>query len=525
MNKDKIRDYFIQHIGSVVKDDAVISKLDLLSIFNKEGLLDMDLFYKGFTTVISWNKINNVCYDIENGKTSPEINAILTILSWAKTTWEQAFVDGDINKAVISYLLIERLYLSPEKDLNWKLSTEKIKKSLQKTLGSMAGDASVPETAGYSERKYYTDYKIALENNDYKGIMDFVSALSRSWNYGNNFSEFVKVIVKICVSVDYKILTKSIEKYSPVLLKFAFDSLSVKEIGDVLSVYEGNSPLPLILGLIQIVNPHGNNMFNSDVLQDYDFLYRASTIVEKFASRIKVDNIFIYLTSCSNISSNSVLHSIFSVFISRNPQYTDAYIKGIDWTYDKGGENSFNSFIQFCSDDTIFDSTFIKFYEDYFQYLLDKNNYHQNYFCYTTYYQYLIQAVFILSEKSFEKYLIELEKTAMDIKRYIYSWKPNSLSIYVTKWMFWILGSKNFYLNKIKSHDDIRTTYELLSDDRFLSVINCEVNGEKIDFGELIDFFDNPLVKTSIRLPTKDGIIEISWYTKNADEVKLQENQ
>jgi hypothetical protein len=513
MNEDEIRKYFLQRLRSIFKDDSVISRLDALTLFTK-NTLDMASFYKNFSAIIDLNKINNVRYNLNIGKAVSEINIILNIQSWAKTTWEQAFVDGDINKTIISYLLIERLYLLPEKDLAWELSSKKMKKSLEKTLFSIESDVNVPENAGYSDRKYYSDYKIALENNDYKGIIDFISTLSRSWNHGHAFSEFVKVVIKICISIDYNMLVKPIEKYSPVLLKLIFDNLCEKQIIDVLILYEGANPLPLILGLIQIVNPNDNNMSNSDILHDFDLLCCASTIVEKIVSRLKVDNIFSYLSNCGNILNNSIWHSIFSILMAKNPQYTDAYINGIDWTYDEGGENSFNSFTQFCSDDIVLDKVAIKFYNKYFQYFFGGNLYHQYYFCYTTYFQYLLQAVFVISEKSYKKYLIELEKIAVDIKRCIYSWKPSNLSIYITKWIFWILGSKNFYSNKIESDDDIKTTHELLSDARFLSIINCEINNEVIDFSNLLDFFEYSKEKTNIRLPTKNGISEIAWHTK-----------
>ena len=447
IDKHEIRVILRKKLQNIVFNENIVIKLDELSIFNIEQQLEMKLFYNNFSEIISWQTIHSIPQIIDKDNFSETINTILNILVWAQKNWKLGFETADLDKLVISYILTDRLWLVPEEDLEWDISKEKIIDYLKKFLPTMILDVQPgsSEYNSYSDSKFHTDYLKALEENDYKGIMDFLSALNR----GNHFSnEFVKIIVKILMAIDSTLMTANIANYPPFQIRLIFEYTNNREILEVLNSYEESSLLPLLIGLIKIINPIGNNRLNNELLEDYTFIKQVSVLVEKISTRVETDNLFKFITSCSNIFMNKLWHSIFSVFLVFNSEYSDQYVNKIDFTYE-AGEKSFNAFSHFSNESSL-DKLSLEIYDKYMSFLVDEKAYHEHLFCFSSYYKYILHAISVLSNRSFSEYLKRLEEISIEMKRGIYSWK---LERRMLTWVrIPILWKKSWFLPDVLSN-------------------------------------------------------------------------
>jgi hypothetical protein len=515
IDKSEIREILLHRREPLIENSDLIMKLESLSIFNTGSQFDMESLYDNIVDIISWQTINSLPSYIKNEQTPEVINTILNIQSWAIHSWEKGLETADLNKIIISYILVERLYLLPEKDLNWDVPNENLKNYLDKFLPTIVFDVNkdMPKYASYSDKKFQKDYEEALKNNNYRGIMLFLTALDR----GNHFSnDFVKILVKISIHIDPSLLAVNVCQYTPFLIKLIFNYMKEDQIIALLDLYQNKNPLPLLIGLIQIINPTGNNQFDEEILLNYNLIESASKIVEKIAIHVETDNIYRFITNCSNIDSNNLWHSIFSAFIAKEFKYYNQYINEIIFTHDTG-ENSFNSFSELCINKSDLDIISLEVYNKYLICLSNEKTYHQNLFCFTSYYKYIFHAINVLSDKTFNKYLEILEIVSIELKRGIYSWNHQELTMLFTKWIFWIIKSKEFDHENEINKDILKTTFELLNDKRILNALSFRIKDIKIDFAGLIDFLTNPESISCFTLPYKDSAIELGWNNTIVD--------
>jgi hypothetical protein len=503
-----IRIYLLSQLNSVVEDISIIEKLDNLKILTIDGNIDLDTFYNEIPQIISWNVINNLQNKFISNHQIDDENKILNILMWAIKSWEQGIKERKLNKIIISYIFVEKLQLIPEIDLSWNLFDNNFIEWFGDYLSSLNYDIKFDPTDNliYSDRKYYEDYIKSLQTNDYKGILHFLSALSRR---NHQADDFVKIIVKIAVAINLELIAKYLNKYSPVFIRLILSQLDNIQIINVLTWYVADSPLPLLIGLIKVVNPSGNNVFDTTLLSNTCLLNKLSETIQKICLRVETTNLYSFITDCSNIFMNKLWHSIYSVYLAHNPQHFDDYINVLNFSYDTG-ENSFDSFAQFC-DNSKLDSFSIKVYNQYFAYLVERYEYQQHLFCYTSYIKYLLQAAKALSNHSFSVYLDKLEEISNDLKRSIYSWESSNKYVMFSKWIYWLLSSKIFDHDSEIIKCKLKTTFDLLSDARITNVLNCQINEVQIRFDKLIDLLENPASINSFILPHNNSTVTITW--------------
>jgi hypothetical protein len=471
----------------------------------------MKKFYdKLFSKIISISLTNNISLYIEKEQHIEEINHIRAIQLWAKKSWEKGIESFDLNKMMVSYILTELLFLFPENDLDWVLSEnakQKVRNFLEDLPERITLDVSPepPKNASQDNKKYHSDYKEALKNNNYPGILSFLSAVAHGVGFHGRNDYFIKITARLSMIIAPSLFAINLSKFSPYLIRYYFEYLEQGQIVDVLINYQETNPLPLLIGIIKIVNPHGNNQFDEKILANYDLIEQASIIIEKLSRLIITNNLYKYITDCSNIFMNKLWHSIFSVFIARNIQYCCQYLDIIDFSYDVG-ENSFNCFMQYCNNIDDLDSFSINIYNKYLQYLIEKHT--NQLVCFTSYFKYISQAIFTLSNKSHKQYLENIELVSIELKRGIYSWKKDEWVMLFTKWIFWLLSSKDYRDRMAIEYKSLSTTYELITDKKILDII-------KFDSKTLLNLLENPGLKGSITIPVaglygKDLII-IKW--------------
>jgi len=511
LDKSAIREYFIQKAEDPAIPQDLAAKLERLAVFSDDKKqLTMEPFWGLFNKVISMSLINSIEANIEWKQNLDELDTIVAIQTWAKGAWKKGIEKVDIDKIMVAYILIDRLFLFPDIDLEWNFD-EDTKENLKTYLKRLPDrltitiPADIPETASYADRKFHSDYKMALEKNDHRGIFTFLAALARGQGFYTQFHYFIEITAKLSFAVDPYIFAENLSKFQPHVIWYYLMYLTPNQIAETLITYNAPDPLPLLIGIVHVVNPQGNNHFDSKLLEDTKLITESSQIVEKIAHRIETANLYNYITECSNIDMNKLWHCIFSAFIAKNFEYHHHYLDAIDFSYNVG-ECSFKSFIAYYDNIDDLDNFSRKIYESYFRSLIGK---HINQFIhFTSYFQFLSQAIFVLSDKSHQKYLENLEQISIELKRGIYSWKKKELKMLFTKWVFWLLSSKDFYEQAVINKDTLKTTYELINDIRITDTI-------QIDSVSLIKLLENPGHKGSISLPVagsygKEETI-ISW--------------
>ena len=499
MDKFAVREYFINKAGYLPVPQDVVEKLDKLTVFSDDNKqLYMKPFWDGFDKVIGTNLINSVEAYIEWKQHLDELDIIVAIQTWAKDTWKKGIKKIDINKLIVAYILIDRLFLFPDVDLVWDFD-EDTKECLRNYLKSIPNRLTINisidnlERASYTDQKYYNDYIAALGKKDHHGIFTFLSALAHGIGFNTQFDYFIKVTAKLSVIVDPCIFAENLSKFPPYVVWYYLMYLSPRQIAETLITYDVPDPLPLLIGIIQIVNPQGNNQIDDKLFDDNKLIEESSQIVTKIAQRIRTANIYNYITDCSNIFMNELWHCIFSVFIAKNFQYHHHYLDAIDFSHNTG-EYFFKGFIAYNIDDL--DNFSCKIYDNYFHSLIGK---HSNRFIhFTSYFQFLSQAIFVLSDKSHKKYLENLEQVSIELKRGIYSWKREEWDMLFTKWVLWLLSSKDFFEQPVIDRDTLKTTYELINDIRITDTL-------QMDSASLTKLLENPGQTGSIALPVADS--------------------
>jgi hypothetical protein len=499
LKKEKIRKYFIEFNSDYKPNMQLINLLDNLSLF-QDKILNLQRFMNELSSIVKLNELYNIEYLLDLGKEPENIETIVNIQVWARLAFSNSLKDGNVDKLILSYMIGNYLFLEPLIDFQWDYPNENIIEKLNILLSKIKAETRVPENASFSEKKYYSDYCNSINSNSYKKIFDFFSVIERGRGYDRYFTEFIFALTNIGYKIKPNLISEAIANHEPLVIKMIFNSLEPYKIAMVLKEYNAKLSLPLLIGLINIINTHGNNQYNNSLETDYEFINMASLIVKKISNRTNTENLYKYITDSSNILGNKLWESIFIAFAVQNPVFLDSYINGIDFSYDVGAENVFNTFCNFLVDDTLLDDFSIKIYNKYLDFLLIERSYVQNY-CGTHYLRFMIRAVYAISEKSYLKYNEMLKEISSEFERTLYSWNKKQISIVFTKLIFWILALI-FYKEQTNTGEmDLSHTITLFTNGKYLDSFNTNVNDINIDYGIFAKFLKNPTAHIFIQLP------------------------
>jgi len=500
MKSEKARLYFIKNHSSEKLDNNLSERLENLVLFNNNKNLDIDKLMKDISKIIDWNKVSNLQYMIESNKEPENTQIIFNIHSWVMNTFNDSLNNGNIEKLIISYMLGDYLFLEPILDFQWKNININTEKKLLELFTKAKIDITIPEKAPYAEKKYYNDYRKSLTNGSLREIFDFLSAIEHGRGYSYHFNEFISALTNISYKINPNLITQVIENFEPILVKMLFNALSPYQVSNILRNYNKSVIFPLIIGLVHIINPTWNNMYNNSLEKDYTFIKEVSTIVKKISVVSETDNLYKYITECSNIFGNKLWHSIYITFAIYNPNFLDSYINSIDFSLGFGAENVFEIFCQFLSDESILDDFSTKLYHNYLEYLLKERSYVRNY-CGTNYLEFLVRAAYVKSEKSHIKYGELLREVSMDFERALYSWDKKQISMYFTRLIIWVLALSFFSDGVIKDAVDLSYTINIFSNEKYLGVFNTSIENIDIDYKIFADYLRNPKNYIKIVLP------------------------
>lgn len=509
IDKAEIRDVLLKQLDSSQCDEDIFVQLENLTVFNPDNELDMDIFYTELNKIISLEDINSIQYSTDEVLLNQNTKKILNVLCGALKIWKTGVKDANLNKVLVSFIVTKRLLLQPEKDLSWDGSFEKLKECLAKILSKIKCGVSdeLSERAKYSDKKFHSDYKKAIENNDYKGIFAFFNAVERGGGIDNINSEFIEAIARIASKINPQLIAINIGNYSPILMKQIIGCMNKNQIIKMLRKYQGESILPLLIGLVNIVNSIRHNSVHTEILSNFKFIKNVAAIVLKISEKVNNHALFSYISEIGNISSNKLWHATYLTYLVGKPEYYEDYINNIDFS-DGSGEIAYKTLVYF-GDDSDIDGISKRIYYRFFDYL-NNSNHQQHLFTFTSYYKFIFRAIHVLSKKSFSKYLSELEQVSIELLRGIYSWQFKKYMLF-SKWIYWLLASKQIEHDSEINKSELKCTYRLLEDSRVVNLLKTNRLKVEISFDSLIDFLDSPESVSEFALPRGNGAIKMQW--------------
>jgi hypothetical protein len=133
MKSQKAREYFISIQIFEIFDEELSKKLNTLSLYTN-GIFSLKDFNSNLSTIIDWNRVNNIKYIIESNKIPENIDFILNIHAWAKKVFQDSLYDGNMEKLIISFLIGYYLFLEPSNDFKWDNISVETKKNIEKSF-------------------------------------------------------------------------------------------------------------------------------------------------------------------------------------------------------------------------------------------------------------------------------------------------------------------------------------------------------------------------------------------------------
>jgi len=507
MKSEKARQYFILHSSEEVTDNNLSLLLNNLSFIHNKRY-DIKKLMNDISKIIDWNKVNYIQNAIEFNREPENTQFIIDTHSWVRKTFYDSLNNGNIEKLIISYMLGDYLFLEPITDFQWGNISENTEKKLKELYTNAKSEIILHDKAEFTDRKYYRDYQKSLTNGSLKEIFDFLSAIERGSGYNYHIEEFFHAITNICYKINPNLISEVIERLDPLLLRMMFTALDPYQSIIVLKGYNKNSIFPLIIGLNHIINPTWNNQYSNSLEEDFNFINDAASIVKKISDITNTDNLYKYITDCSNIFGNTLWHSIFITFGVQNPAFLDSYINSINFSLTFGAENVFKTFYRFLSDESILDDFSIKLYKNYFEFLSKERSYVNNYYG-TNYLDFLIHAVYVKSEKSHVKYTELLKEVSIDFERALYSWDKKHITKYFTRLIIWVIALSFFTDEIINDKIDLSYTINIFSNEKYLDTFNTTIDKTEINYSVFADYLRNPKEYIKIKLPLSHDKISI----------------
>jgi|GEM_PF-3858099 len=509
IDKSDIRDEILSVIDSKEINNELQIQLDSLTVFDSNQTLDMETFYSEFVKIISWGEINSIQYRNDIISINETFQKVLSILVWAKKLWIENIISGNLDKIIISFIIAERLFLIPEEDLSWDFDFTKIKEILEKTLPTLNFDISdeLPDYADYSDRKFHSDYRKSLETNNYRGIFLFFNAIDMGVGLHSEGDEFLKALIRISSLIDIKLLSNNLEKYSPALMFLVIKTLSKMKVLEILELYSGQNLLPLLIGLKRICEQERIKQ-NEDRNIDWNYIERCSKILEKIEGSIKEESLYNFISESISSKRSKIWHLVFTAFIAKHDKYLKDYSDNIDYTYDIYGEDSFDTFIHYGTNEKLDDLSKIIF-SHFIAHLKSIEYLHP--FLFSSYYKYFLHAISVISENDYIKYLNGLEDISISLLRSLYSWNVKEKDQHFIKWIYWFLAAKYFSNTDKKNHIDLQYTYKILNDERIMNLLKTKIGDTLVTFDELQLLIVEPENVHSIILPANERVIELCW--------------
>lgn len=507
VDRSEIREEILGRIGSIDVDLELESRLDSLTLFNENNQLDMKTFYSKFSNIISSSEINIILFRNDVGSHLEAFQKIISILAWAKARWTEFVIKGNLDKAIVCFILLDKLFLIPDKDFTWNINFSNLCEKLKATLPTLKYEVSdeLPVFASYADKKFLADYRKSIDTNNYRGIFIFFDAIERGVGFHLEEDEFIKALFRICSLVKIELLSKNIGKYSPPLILLTCETLSKSKLLELIEGYIDENILPLLIAARILFRKERTE----ETVIDWEYIKKCCIILEKIEERISSDSLYKFIfNNVGNIRSK-VWHLTFTLFIAKNEKYINEYSDNIQFRYDEYGQDSFDALLLY-GEGKILDEFSKRIYSKFI--LFVKNlGFSKHPFHYSSYFKYILHAISVDCDQDYKNYILELENVSISLIRCLYSWNLKEKNLYFTKWIYWILAAKNFKNIEEKNISKLKFTYKLLNDPKVMNLLLVKNEELNLDFHELKMFVDDSEKVNQITLPANDEFVKITW--------------
>jgi len=510
-----LRTFLVETIASMNGPQGTML-IDFAIPIVESGVFNAEAFFEGISNILPWHLINEIKFSPERAITVPgKMEVVVDVLLQARKLWQEGAKTSDFKKLLISFAVYDRVFMIPEKDLDWTSENVGIKRAISSVLSTMKLSIEVGTShhAGYTDKKFLSDFNTAVRSNDLSGIFDFFRTIDHGEGLYSSDIALLQYIARLSSVTNIHELVQFAERSKPLSQRIIIKAIPKDVLFSNLDALNSAGPLT---NLIVLNDYFSSRNLPKNRLDDVDIEQEKSLIglfnnIEKYSSPIGVIS---FICKTLNVKPNQATNSLFSMFVGQNPADLQDYIDNLDFSYDDSGDQSFNAQLVIGNEATL-DELSIAITERYFLYL-SRLDYHPDFFMFCSYYNFFLRAVGVKTQGRLPEYISGLEQASLDVIRSLSSWKTEDIPVFVTKWVYWIMAIKQLNL-VIPDIETIPYTEHLLSNRNFMIRLSKKVgNGTSIDFGWLRTFLMKPASTNEVDIYDKDQHLRICW--RNDDQ-------
>lgn len=513
LEKNKIRMLILEQLTTSTSETEVLSSLDKLTVLGSNGYITMEPFFEDLNNIISWDELNSVQFPVHEIVTNQVMGKLVAVAGWCLRSWQGVGESGDLSKAIVSFIVAERIFLQPEIDFTWSFSVVKLRLVLTKILSTVKLDISdeIPESSGYNDKKVRRDYKAAIDSQNYWGILYFLNSVHGFEGNWESATEFVKVLMRISAQIDVQLIASNLDFYSPMLVKVIIKCLNQNQVEMLMSSYMGQSTLVLLLGLGELIASENKTTEKHDLEMKAQTFSVCAKILNNLSKNVATESLFVFVSETLNVAMSKGWHVIYSYFLTLHSGLIDDYAHNVDFS-SSFGEDVYFVFEHFGDEPNL--NEFAEAIYGCLVSYLERLDYQHHLFFFTSYYRFIFHGIQSKVGNSFVHYQRKLEIVSVDLLRGIYSWNPKSIYMLFTFWIYWVLSAKLIIRDSLLESALLVHTYRLLKDTRVQNILETNRNGVNITFQRLGDFIDDPDSVEEIELPLFNGSTKLKWFKK-----------
>jgi hypothetical protein len=466
----------IQDVSITLETDSLLTNLITTErdVFGNEQN-DASFFYNIFPSSIKQHELS--CNSLDEN----QLNLIAQYIKWSKDHWIQITEDGNVQKSILIYAVLEYFNFS-EDILDWKSISPQFVGKIEHLFSKIHGQMCCPDDAPYCEMKAYERCQQSINGRDFGKILQFLHAMENRPSLSIFLRSLIKIAFKISPKAFAELLCKSYQ--TPDLIKEMLNILDPQKVLIFFAdQYEEKEIFPLILFFDFYIDNDRKSKRDGQAFLNADEIDKLVLILGKIIPQLKKLEPLYFFTKNLNLSRDVHYHLILGQYIATHNEYITEYSKIIDFDAAPANGTAFwKSFTEKMNSETPLLELSDLIEQNYFLYAESKNTLRVNQVTgYLNFIYYSIHSHF----NTPEKYHDELSVTIKEIQKLISSWDHSKLMSRFHK-LFLLITANPAALNYAFAEDEISDVLIFLNDNRL-----------KLVFGENPNLLKECLVKSS----------------------------
>lgn len=486
MNQNEYIEEILSGIDNVFVSPEVDSLLSNL-VNTKSKIFDIKtnnstaFFYDILTP---WVRSNEITY-LQNDDIS--IPIIKECVRWLFNNWKQLATIEKFSDSIVAYSLLDYFHL-PYDCLRFEDIDHSYKSKIEKVIETFDLTMSIPDVAGYSDKKTFEVYHKNISEKKWNKVISF---LDHFWGYeGLNifYRSLVKISVILCPKAVAKLLGSS--EVNPLLTKAVLDVLDEDcKLDFFINHYNEIAIFPVLYFFEKKVGNDQRLIERKELSEADQKTIELAQLLQKIIIGSKSKEPISYLKENLKLSNNNYYCQILGHFIATNSEYAKDYVDTIDFSCSRhSGEYFWRGFVENCTkeSDKLVLSQLIE--ERYYQHCKDEKYLkHHQYTCF-------LNPIYVSIRSrcnTIGLYRDELISLVTKIKKHICSWDFSIVAVYFHK-LYLTISCNAVLLNYVSNDDSFFEVLEFLNDDRLKLVYGVEVHNL------LLSCLKNPCTVTNI---------------------------